>query len=76
MKKEEEKQDDLNITQENVNIKIVKDGVRDIGDIINILEEEVLKPEDEFDKSKLAFYVGRLETVFLNTGTLAGWFKA
>ena len=35
MKKEEEKQDDLNITQENVNIKIVKDGVKDIGDIIN-----------------------------------------
>ena len=76
MKKKEEVQDDLNIREENVNVKVVKEGVKDMGDIINILEEEVLKPEDEFDKSKLAFYVGRLETVFLNMGTLAGWFKA
>ena len=54
---------------------MVKDGVRDMGDIINILEEEILKGDEEFDKSKIAFYLGRLETVFLNTGTLAGWFK-
>ena len=76
MKKKEEVQDDLNITQENVNVKVVKEGIKDMGDIINILEEEVLKSEDEFDKSKLAFYIGRFETVFLHMGTLAGWFKA
>lgn len=73
MKKKEEVQDDLNITQENVNIEVVKDGIKDMGGIINILEEEVLKDETEFDKSRLAFYIGRLETVFLHTGTLAKW---
>ena len=76
MKKKEEVQDDLNITQENVNIEVVKEGVKDMGDTINILEEEILKPEDEFDKSRLAFYIGRLESIFLNIGTLANWFKA
>ena len=76
MKKKEEVQDDLNITQENVNIEVVKEGVKDMGDTINIFEEEILKPEDEFDKSRLAFYIGRLESIFLNIGTLANWFKA
>ena len=74
-KREVENENDINLTEENVNIKVVKDGVRDMGDIINILEEEILKGDEEFDKSKIAFYLGRLETVFLNTGTLAGWFK-
>ena len=76
MKKKEEVQDDLNITEENVNIDVVKEGVKDMGDTINILEEEILKSEDEFDKSKLAFYIGRLESIFLNIGSLAKWFKA
>lgn len=69
------KEDDINVTEENVNLELVKENIKDMGGIINILEEEVLKDETEFDKSRLAFYIGRLETIFLHTGSLAGWFK-
>ena len=52
-----------------------KDLVGQMQDCINEIETEFMQPEDTFNKSKVAFYVGRIEQIFLEVGNLSDWFK-